>query len=390
MAKRKICIVTGSRAEYGLLYWLMKEIQADPALQLQIIATGMHLSPEFGSTYQVIEADGFTIDAKVEMLLSSDTAVGIAKSMGLGMIGMADALDRLRPEILVVLGDRFEILAASQAALVANIHIAHISGGELTEGAIDDSIRHAISKLANFHFVAAESYRKRVIQMGESPDRVINCGDPGLDNFMRLKLLSRAELEASLGFQLAHLSLLVTYHPATLGDIAPEAGMAELLKALDRFPTATVILTKPNADAGGRVLSRMVDSYAAANPGRVYAATSLGQLRYLSAMQHCDVVVGNSSSGIVEAPAIKKPTVNIGNRQKGRLQAASIIDCVEEADDIAKAITLALSADYMRTLAQTESLYGNCNASVQIKGYLKEVSLGRSPAKRFYDLPDRS
>ncbi|MFA7238482.1 MAG: UDP-N-acetylglucosamine 2-epimerase [Sulfuricellaceae bacterium] len=384
---RKICIVTGSRAEYGLLYWLMKEIQADPELQLQIIATGMHLSPEFGLTYQAIEADGFAIDAKVEMLLSSDTAVGIAKSMGLGMIGLADALDRLRPDILVVLGDRFEILAASQAALVANIPIAHISGGEITEGAIDDSIRHAISKLSNFHFVAAESYRKRVIQMGESPERVVNCGDPGLDNFERLKLLSKKELGESLGFQLSAPTFLVTYHPATLGHVAPEKGMEELIQALDRFPQAKVILTKPNADAGGRILSRMVDAYAAANPERVLAATSLGQLRYLSAMRHCDAVVGNSSSGIVEAPAIKKPTVNIGNRQTGRLMAESIINCREDADEIAQAIALALSDEFERKLAETESLYGNCDASAQIKRYLKEVSLGSSSAKHFYDLP---
>lgn len=384
---RKICIVTGSRAEYGLLYWLMKEIQADPALQLQVIATGMHLSPEFGLTYQAIEADGIAIDAKVEMLLSSDTAVGIAKSMGLGMIGFADALDRLRPNILVVLGDRFEILAASQAALVANIPIAHISGGEITEGAIDDSIRHAISKLSNFHFVAAESYRKRVIQMGESPERVVNCGDPGLDNFERLKLLSKKELEESLGFRLSAPTFLVTYHPATLGHIAPEKGMEELIKALDRFPQAKVILTKPNADVGGRILSRMVDAYAAANPERVLAVTSLGQLRYLSAMQHCDAIVGNSSSGIVEAPAIKKPTVNIGNRQKGRLMAESIINCREDADEIAQAIALALSDEFKRKLAKTESLYGNCDASAQIKRYLKEVSLDSSSAKHFYDLP---
>lgn len=385
--KRRICIVTGSRAEYGLLYWLMKEVQADPALQLQLVATSMHLSPEFGLTYQAIEADGFAIDAKVEMLLSSDTAVGIAKSMGLGLIGFADALDRLRPDLLVVLGDRFEILAASQAALVANIPIAHISGGEITEGAIDDSIRHAISKLSNFHFVAAESYRKRVIQMGESPERVVNCGDPGLDNFERLKLLSKKELEESLRFQLLTPTFLVTYHPATLGHVAPEKGMEELIQALDRFPQAKVILTKPNADAGGRILSRMVDAYATANPERVLAVTSLGQLRYLSAMQHCDAIVGNSSSGIVEAPAIKKPTVNIGNRQKGRLMAESIINCREDADEIAQAIALALSDEFKSKLAKTESLYGNCDASAQIKRYLKEVSLGNSSAKHFYDLP---
>lgn len=366
----------------------MKEIQADPALQMQIIATGMHLSPEFGLTYQAIESDGFALDAKVEMLLSSDTATGIAKSMGLGLIGFADALDRLKPDILVVLGDRFEILAASQAALVANIPIAHISGGEITEGAIDDSIRHAISKIAHFHFVAAETYRKRVIQMGEHPDRVINCGDPGLDNFERLKLLSRQEFEDTLDFKISQPMFLVTYHPATLGRLSPEKGMQALLDALDRFPQSRIILTKPNADAGGRILSAMVDDYASANPGRVFVSTSLGQIRYLSAMRHCDVVIGNSSSGIVEAPAIKKPTVNIGDRQKGRLMAESIINCREDSEEIANAIKTALSDAFRLRLSGTVSLYGNSNASFQIKRYLKEVNLGNSFAKRFYDLPN--
>ena len=387
MSPRKICVVTGSRAEYGLLYWLMKEIQADPELQLQVVATGMHLSPEFGLTYRVIEQDGFTLDAKVEMLLSSDTPVGVAKSVGLGVIGFADVYDRLQPDIVVVLGDRFEILAAAQAAMLAEIPIAHISGGEVTEGAIDDSIRHAVTKMSYFHFVAAEAYRARLIQMGEHPSRVINCGDPGLDNLERLTLLSREELAQALKFPLGANYFLVTYHPATLGKLNPVSAMQELTAALDRFPQIQIIITKPNADAGGRELGKMVDEYAARHPDKVYACTSLGQLRYLSAMKHCAAVVGNSSSGIVEAPGLKKPTVNIGDRQKGRLRASSIIDCAESAQAIAEAIDAVLSTEFAQVVAQTESLYGNANASSQIKEFLKRVDCPKRISKRFYDLP---
>lgn len=384
---RKICIVTGSRAEYGLLYWLMKEIQVDPDLRLQVVATGMHLSPEFGLTYRVIEQDGFNLDAKVEMLLSSDTPVGVAKSVGLGTIGFADVYDRLRPDIVVVLGDRFEILAAAQAAMVAEIPIAHISGGEVTEGAIDDSIRHAVTKMSYFHFVAAEAYRARVIQMGEHPSRVINCGDPGLDNLERLTLLSRDELARELKFPLGSHYFLVTYHPATLGSLDPVSAMQELTTALDRFPHVQIVITKPNADAGGRELGKMVDEYSARHPGRVFACTSLGQLRYLSAMKHCDVVVGNSSSGIVEAPGLKKPTVNMGDRQKGRLRASSIIDCAESAEAITEAIGIALSKEFAQVVSQTESLYGNSNASNQIKDFLKRADCPKRISKRFYDVP---
>lgn len=387
MSPRKICVVTGSRAEYGLLYWLMKEIQADPGLELQLIVTGMHLSPEFGSTYKVIEEDGFKIDAKVEMLLSSDTPVGVAKSVGLGTIGFADTYDRLKPDIVVVLGDRFEILAAAQAAMVAEIPIAHISGGEVTEGAIDDSIRHAVTKMSYFHFVATEVYRARVIQMGEQPSRVINCGDPGLDNLERLMLLSREELAQSLGFPLGANYFLVTYHPATLGNLDPVSAMQELTAALDWFPQIQIVITKPNADAGGRELGKMVDEYAIRHPGRVYACTSLGQLRYLSAMKHCAAVVGNSSSGIVEAPGLKKPTVNIGDRQKGRLRASSIVDCAESAQAIVEAIDTALSVEFAQVVSQTESLYGNANASSQIKEFLKRTDCPKRISKRFYDLP---
>jgi UDP-N-acetylglucosamine 2-epimerase (non-hydrolysing)/GDP/UDP-N,N'-diacetylbacillosamine 2-epimerase (hydrolysing) len=364
----------------------MKEIQSDPDLELQVIATCMHLSPEFGLTYRTIEEDGFRIDDRVEMLLSSDTAVGVTKSMGLGMIGFADAFNHLRPDIVVVLGDRFEILAAASAAMMARLPLAHISGGEITRGAIDDSIRHAITKMATYHFPAAEVYRERIIRMGEQPANVKNFGCTGLDNLHRLPLLSRENLEKELNFSLAHPTFLVTYHPATLGSLQPEQALTELLQALDRFPNARVIFTKPNADAGGRLLAQMIDGFGAARPDRVLVVTSLGQVRYLSAMMHCDVVIGNSSSGIVEAPALKKATVNIGDRQDGRLKASSVIDCPEETEAIVSAIKLALSSEFQDLTAKTESLYDDCNASGRIVAFLKQANL--SEPKRFYDPDD--
>ena len=320
------------------------------------------------------------------MLLSSDSSVGIAKSVGLGVISFSDAISTLSPDILVLLGDRFEILAAAQAAMIMNIPIAHISGGEITEGAIDDRIRHAITKMADFHFVASEIYRRRVIQMGEQPEQVINCGDPGLDNFRRLQLLTRDELEKALNFHLGTPTFLVTYHPVTSGVTNPQKEMQELLNALDQFPSAQIIMTKPNADVGGRIISKMVDEYSRKNSGSVHMSVSLGQLRYLSAMKHSDVVIGNSSSGIVEAPAIKKPTVNIGKRQTGRLKAQSIIDCDANEESIVNGIKKAISNEFKHTLAGTHSLYGDCNASSQIKEYLKQVHCGREMSKIFFDL----
>lgn len=383
-ARRRICIVTGTRAEYGLLYWLMKEVADDADLQLQIIATGMHLSPEFGLTYQQIEADGFTIDARVEMLLSSDSAVGIAKSIGLGVIGFADALDRLRPDILVVLGDRFEILAAAQAAMVARIPMAHIHGGEITEGAFDEAIRHAITKMAQWHFVAAEPYRKRVIQMGESPERVFNTGAPGLDHLANLRWLDRSELEGALDTPLRTPLFLVTYHPATLNSESPVPAMEQLLAALDQFSEATVIITHPNADTGGRALIHCIDAWVGRHADRARAFVSLGRPRYLSLMREADVVIGNSSSGLIEAPALKKPVVNLGDRQKGRLKATSVIDAAEKQADILAAIKKALSREFRATLAETASLYGSGNVSERIKGILK--SARPSVHKSFFDV----
>lgn len=384
MPERTICVVTGSRAEYGLLYWLMKEILDDVSLRLQIIVTGMHLSPEFGLTYQVIEADGFTIDAKVEMLLSSDTAVGIAKSTGVGVIGFGEALDRLRPDILVLLGDRFEILAAAQAALFANIPVAHIAGGDVTEGAFDDAIRHSITKMSHLHFVTNEDAARRVRQLGESQDCIFNVGSPGIDYIKRLKLLSKSELERALGFQFRKRNLLVTFHPATLDlESSPADQFMELLTALDHLGTDTgLIFTKPNADTGGRQIIRLMEEFAATR-ANARAYSSLGQLQYLSAMSHVDAIVGNSSSGLYEAPSMGKPSVNIGDRQKGRLEASSVVNCPPAADHIGRALSQAFASD----CSGVRNPYGDGNSSMRIKDQLKRVENPRALLKKqFFDL----
>lgn len=383
---RRICIVTGTRAEYGLLYWLMREVQDDPDMDLQVVATGMHLSPEFGLTYQQIEDDGFVIDETVEMLMSSDSPVGIAKSMGLGTIGFADALARLDPDIVVLLGDRFEILGAAQAAMVARIPVAHIHGGETTEGAIDEAIRHAVTKIAHFHFVSAAPYRRRVIQLGEAPDRVFEVGAPGLDHLRRLDLLSRDQFAASIDFELADPTFLITYHPTTLSDRPPEAEAKELLRALDTFPDAHLIFTKSNADTHGRRINQLIQDYVDENLDRARLYDSLGQEHYLSALHHVDVVVGNSSSGLIEAPAIPVPTVNIGDRQKGRLRAASVLDCLPEASEIVRSIQTALSDTFRESLSDVRSPYGDGYASKRICKHLKEADLNQH-MKSFFDLP---
>jgi UDP-hydrolysing UDP-N-acetyl-D-glucosamine 2-epimerase len=379
--KRKICVVTGSRAEYGLLRGLMKLIRGDDVLDLQVIATGMHLSHEFGLTYRNLEEDGFTIDARVEMLLSSDTAVGVAKSIGLGVIGFADAFDRLKPDMVVLLGDRFEILAAAQAALVARIPVAHIAGGDTTEGAIDEAIRHSITKMSHLHFVTNEIAAARVRRMGEDPRHVFNVGSPGIDAIKELKLLTRGELEEALPFRFQARNLLVTFHPATLDD-RPAAGQFEaLLEALDELGDEVgVVFTKPNADVEGRALIDRIDRYAGTRRN-VLARTSLGQLLYLSTMAQVDAVVGNSSSGLYEAPSFGKPTVNIGDRQKGRLRAASVIDCEPDREAIAAAIRRAFSLD----CRGVENPYGDGGSAKRILHILKDtVSPGALLKKRFH------
>lgn len=384
--RRRVCVVTGSRAEYGLLYWLMDDIRSDPTLELQVAVTGMHLSPAFGLTVREIERDEMPICARVDALAEGDDRAAMAKSLGQGVIGFAESLDRLHPDVLVVLGDRFEILAAAEAAALMGIPIAHISGGEVTEGAVDDWIRHAISKMAWWHFVAADPYKRRLIQLGEDPARVFNVGDPGLDSIRNLPLLDSAALAVELNLALASPLFLVTYHPATLGALPPDVAFGELLAALDQFPTATVVVTKPNADCGGHQLGRMAEDWAARRMAPTLCATSLGQLRYLSLMRHADVVIGNSSSGIVEAPALKTATVNVGFRQEGRLKADSIIDCEERQDAIIAAVRRALSREFQATLPSTVSLYGDSNASAQIKHLLATLPLPTSLAKHFHDL----
>lgn len=382
---KKICVATGTRAEYGLLRWVMEGIKEDPDLQLQIVATGMHLSPEFGLTYRDIEADGFFIDRKIEMLISSDTPVGIAKSIGLGMMGFADALSELKPDLVVVLGDRFEIFAVAAAALVACIPIAHLHGGEKTEGAFDEAIRHSISKMSHLHFVAAEEYRQRVIQLGEHPERVFLVGGLGVDNIKRLKLMDRVTLETSLDFKFGKKNLLITFHPVTLELATAADQLTELLTALAELKDTQLIFTLPNADTDGRKLIKMVKQFVAQH-NNAHAFVSLGQLRYLSCIAQVDGVVGNSSSGLAEVPSFKKGTINIGNRQQGRLQATSVINCEPNRQSIAGALNRLYSEDFQTSLNQVRNPYGEGGASQKVVKVLKNYELKNIVKKVFHDL----
>ena len=383
---QKVAVFTGTRAEYGLLFWLLKDIQSDPDLALQLLVSGMHLSPEFGETYQQIEKDGFKIDEKIEILLSSDSAVGTAKSMGLGVLGFSDALARLQPDVLVILGDRFEALAAAQTAMIMRIPIVHLHGGEITEGAYDDAIRHAITKLSYLHGTSTDEYRQRVIQLGEAPERVQNVGAIGLDHLKRADFMSVDELAQSLEFPLIKPFFLVTYHPVTLGDEAPEASFQALLDALEAFPEHQVILTYPNADDGGRRIIPMLEAYAASQPERVLAIPSLGQVRYLSAVKHATAVIGNSSSGIIEVPAFDVPTVDIGARQKGRLAAKSVLHCEANHADIERAMLSAVARDYKEPTEAIDNPYGQGNTSGKVIEMIKTLDF--NPCKTFHDLPN--
>jgi len=382
---RKICVVTGSRADYGLLRWVMQGIKDDPELNLQVIATGMHLSPTFGLTYKVIEEDGFRVDAKIEILGSSDSPVAIAESMALALAGSAKAFSELKPDLVVVLGDRFEIFAASTAALVAKIPMAHLHGGETTIGAFDEAFRHSITKMSHLHFVATAEYRSRVIQLGEDPRNVYLVGGVGIDSIKNLPLLGRKELEAQLGLDLGKKSLLITFHPVTLDAESPEYQMKELLAALSHLHDTTLIFTIPNADTGGHVLIKMIEEFVSQHKNaKVF--TSLGQLKYLSCISHVDGVVGNSSSGITEVPTFKKGTINVGDRQLGRIQAASVINCEPIEKDIEHAIEKLYSPNFKSNLAATKNPYGDGGASTRIVKELKEASLEGIVKKTFYDL----
>lgn len=383
--RRKICVVTGTRAEYGLLRWLMQAVQQTPDLALQLLVTGTHLSPEFGLTYREIEGDGFDIDTKVEMLVSADTASGTAKSIGLGLIGFSDAFDRLKPDLIVLLGDRFEVLAAASAALVAGIPVAHLHGGETTEGAFDEAIRHAVTKMSHLHFVAAEEYRQRVIQLGEQPERVFLVGGLGIDAIQRIALLDRTELEAALGVALGARNLLVTFHPVTLEAQSSEQQMAELLAALHALHDTRLIFTMPNADTGSRLLSKMVNDFVATHP-QACSYASLGQLRYLSCLKLVDGVVGNSSSGLAEAPSLGVGTVNIGDRQRGRLKASSVIDCAPQRDAILAAIHRLYTPAFRQALQATVNPYGQGGASEKIVKVLQVHPLDGIIKKVFHNL----
>ena len=384
MTKRKVCVITGTRAEYGLLYWLIKEIDLDKELSLQLIVTGMHLSQEFGLTYKEIEKD-FKIDKKIDILSSSDTDLDISKSMSIAQRSFAETFEELKPDIIVVLGDRYEILSSVTAAMIARIPIAHIHGGESTEGVIDEAIRHSITKMSHLHFTAAEEYRNRVIQLGENPKRVFNFGGMGIENINKLNLLSKEEFKKSIDFKLNKRNILVTFHPVTLENNSAKVHFQELLDVIDELEDTNIIITKANSDSGGRVINSMIDDYLARNYHKSIGFTSLGQLRYLSAMQHVDAVVGNSSSGIIETPSFKIGTINIGDRQKGRIKADSIIDCLPNKKSIRNAFKILYSKGFQSKLKNTESPYGSGSASKEIVEVLKTVELNNIIKKSFYN-----
>jgi GDP/UDP-N,N'-diacetylbacillosamine 2-epimerase (hydrolysing) len=386
--KKNVCVFTGSRAEYGLLKPLLRAINREKKFCLQLLVSGTHLSPEFGMTVREIENDGFGVDERVEILLSSDTAVGVGKSMGVGLIGFSDAVMRLDPDIVVVLGDRYETFAFATAAYVQRRIILHLHGGEVTAGALDEAFRHAITKMSFLHFAATEEYRRRIIQLGEDPGRVFNVGALGVDNAHTSALLSKETLERELGFRFKRRNLLVTMHPATL-EAAPAAErFGALLHVLGRQNETQLIFTKANADEEGRIINGMIDEFVLKNGDRAIAFGSLGQTRYLSLMSNVDAVVGNSSSGIIEAPSFKIGTIDIGDRQKGRVKAASVISCGQRREEIAEAFRTLYSEEFLKILGSVENPYGDGRTSDRIVGILKSFDFGKKGMlkKGFYDL----
>ncbi|WP_455757132.1 UDP-N-acetylglucosamine 2-epimerase [Sulfurimonas sp.] len=382
---RKVCIVTATRAEYGSLYWIMKEIQKDKSLDLQLIVTGTHLSPEFGLTYKEIEKD-FKIDKKIEILLSSDSAVSLSKSMGLVHISFAEAYSELNPDIIIILGDRYEMLSAASSAMILSIPIMHLAGGEITEGAFDESIRHAITKLSQIHCATTEEYKNRIIQLGENKKNVFNVGGFGIDNMLRLKLLTKEEFEKSINFKLNKKNILLTYHPETIETNSTQEQFQEILDAIDELEDTTIIITKANSDTNGRIINKMCDEYALKNTHKAVVFSSLGQLRYISALQYMDAVVGNSSSGLAEVPSFKIGTINIGDRQKGRIKAKSIIDTKASKKSISKAFKKLYSKKFQNDLKTTKNHYDNGLASKKVVKILKNVDLKDILKKKFYDI----
>lgn len=383
---RKIAVFTGTRAEYGLLYWVMRGLQESAEVNCQIFVGGMHLSQEFGYTVDQIENDGFQITDRFEFLLSSDSAVAVCKSMGLALISAAEAFSRHKPELLVLLGDRFESLAVAQAAMISRIPIAHIHGGETTEGLIDEAVRHSITKMAHLHFTAAEPYRQRVIQLGEQPDKVFNSGAPGIDSIVRLPLLKREQLSDAIGFKLENAYFLVTYHPVTLISGGVSEALENLLAELDRYPNYQVVVSYPNADTDGRHLIEILKAYRDAQPNRVHLVRSLGQLRYLSLLKHCKAVLGNSSSGLIEAPTFGVPTLNIGERQKGRLSGDTVLNCDSTRISILNGLKKILSPEFLEASTEAVNPYGIGAASRMIVDELISHDLEGLVEKSFHDL----
>ncbi len=384
---KKICVVTGTRAEYGLLKPLIGKINNDTYMKLQLVATGMHLSPEFGLTYQEIEQDGFTITERNEMLLSSDTPNGITKSVGLGTIGFADIFTRIKPDIVVILGDRYEAFAAATAAMIHRIPIAHIHGGELTLGAVDDAIRHAITKMSTLHFTTTEEYRRRVIQLGERPENVFYVGALGVENIRMQSLMDRHELSQIIGFSLDMPYVMVTFHPVTLENNTAGEQFENLLEALVQYKEFHIIFTKANADTNGRIINQKIAQYVEQNHDRAIAYASLGMIRYLSALKYCEMVIGNSSSGITEAPSFRVPTINIGNRQSGRIRAESVIDCGNRIEEISEAIEKAKRIKSEGMLQNMENPYEKSGTSENIYSEIKKYLLQhKTIEKKFYDI----
>ena len=382
---RRICVVTGTRAEYGLLRWVIDEIENSKKLELILLVTGMHLSPEFGLTIDNIKKDGYKVTDKVEMLLSSDSSSAISKSIGLGLIGFSDKYELYKPDLVILLGDRFEILSAAISALIACIPIAHIHGGESTQGVIDESIRHSITKMSNLHFVAASTYQERVIQLGESPEYVFNVGGLGIDNINKLKLLDKNNLQELLDFKFGARNLIITFHPVTLEKNSSRKQFKELLDALDSFLDINLIFTMPNSDTDGRVIMQMIEEFCKKRKN-AKCYKSLGQINYLSCLKYVDGVVGNSSSGLIEAPSFKKGTINIGDRQRGRLKAISIIDCAVEKSEIISAIKEIYSEEFQIKLKKTINPYGDGGASKEIVNIITKISLNNILKKRFHDI----
>lgn len=384
---RKICVFTGTRAEYGIMSRLFRLIADDPELQLQIIATNMHLSPEFGLTYKEIEADGFHIDKKVEMLLSSDTSNGILKSMGLAIIGFADALEDLQPDLVIILGDRYEMLAAAEACLIYKVPVAHLYGGEITEGAYDDAIRHCITKLSHLHFTSTEEYRNRVIQMGEAPERVFYVGALGVNNIRNEEIMTLAELEDSLQFKLSEKFLLITFHPVTMETSTAAEQCNDLLLALEEInEDYHLLFTLPNSDTDGRVIIQKINDYVAKHTDRALAITSLGKKRYYSALKYATAVVGNSSSGLVEAPSFNIPTLNIGNRQLGRTRAETVVDVPATLEGIREGLRMVLSPKFIEKIKDVVNPYEKENTIENIFNIIKTYPIEGLIQKSFYNL----